>query len=54
MSPDRETKPPSPWDRFLKELDEFLLERVQMHWSRYDLTVELWLDTCFEGNPLEL
>jgi hypothetical protein len=31
MSPDREAKPPSPWDRFLKELDEFLLERVQMH-----------------------
>jgi hypothetical protein len=31
MSPDHEAKPPSPWDRFLKELDALLRERVEVH-----------------------
>jgi hypothetical protein len=31
MSPNNEARLPSPWDRFLEELDELLRERVHVH-----------------------
>jgi len=31
MRPSNETTPPSPWDRFLEELDGFLREQVHVH-----------------------